>query len=609
MPAVPARAPQATPEGNPTAGLAFSTEVAETLRPRMKMTNGRLIAPGGTPKDVLAKTTRQHYAAQGIDITKMTPQQAAALEKARSEYLLANPQNPQNGTAAGQETAGQETAGQDGVPTPEFSTPTQQAGAPKIAPGVSVSQMLQPAPATPEANKGNPFAAPVQTPIPTIDGGIKLAPPGSWPESAPMLPGKGDVMQASNPISGGSFAAVKPKPTSTTTPGTIGSTGVDRLLAKSAGAVPYGVTEGNNGTMGGTSVPTRTLTGPFNDTSLPMGVRMQSWNDATTANSPNATGNVNKRNVINTGPGQTFNEGMKSTGAPMTAEGKLLNPGQDMAAGMTYTKPDGTVLTYTRPGAGKGGPAPLRLTGVTRPQNDRVNYDTDVETGAISVTTRNGEGGKTTHRYDGNSPNLAGLGNPTGKTVENADGSRQVYDPRTGNVVGTSSPVAGRPQNTLVDRGADKPATQILANGKAGEVPRAQPVFTPQAGVNAPTVANANRGDTSFQQFQAGESNKDWVAKQSGGLIDGKPAGAVIASGDGGRNIKPVVQSAFAQNPPTDPRNNGAKPSEALAKPRTVQNSFWRKADLAMNTAYPNSPVPTSKRGDGFAANVRIAMR
>lgn len=525
MPAVPARAPQATPEGNPVAGLAFATQTAEVLRPRMKIANGRLIAPGGTPKDVERETMIRHFAAQGIDIRKMTPQQAATLEKEWYAYRAESP-----GT----------------------KEPSAYAG--------------------------------------------------------PDVPESSSAAGDSTPIDGGSFAAVKPKPTSTTTPGTIGSTGTDRVIAKSAGAVPYGVTTGDAAPRdvtkrgpggepeGPMSVPTRTLTGPFNDTSLPMGVRMQSWNDATTANSPNATGNVNKRNVINTGPGQTFNEGMKSTGAPMTAEGKLLNPGQDMAAGMTYTKPDGTVLTYTRPSAGKGGPAPLRLTGVTRPQNDRVNYSTDVETGAISVTTRNGEGGKTTHRYDGNSPNLAGLGNPTGKTVENADGSRQVYDPRTGNVVGTSSPVAGRPQNILVDRGADKPATQILANGKAGEVPRAQPVFTPQSPGTAPTAAFAGKRDSSFKRFQAGERNKDSVAKQNGGLIDGKPAGAVIASGNGGRDIKPVVEDAFANNSTRTQEfvASGGKPDASKTPaPRTVENKFWRKADRAMNPSYPTSPKPS----------------
>ena len=225
--------------------------------------------------------------------------------------------------------------------------------------------------------------------------------------------------------------------------GTVGKTATDRLIERSEKSNPSGVIKGDNGTRGGASVPVRTLTGPMADKTLPMGARMQSFNDATTANAWGSTGRVNRRNVINAGQGKTFNAGMDSTGAPRTAEGKLVNPGEDMATGMNYTKPDGTVLHYTRPGAGKGGPAPLRLSSVTRPNNDRVAYNRDTDTGAMSVTTANDAGGKTTHIYDGKSANLTGLGNPTGKTVENPDGSRMVYDIKTGRVVGSSSPTAG----------------------------------------------------------------------------------------------------------------------------------------------------------------------
>lgn len=295
--------------------------------------------------------------------------------------------------------------------------------------GVPVRQMLQPAPATPEADKGNTFAPKIDAPAP---GGIRMAPPSPEGGAAPALPGKGDVMRTSTPVAGGGFSAVKPRLSSQTAPGTATKSGTDRVISQSAKDTPFGIVESDNGVVGGPSVPVRTLTGPQQNRRLPMGVRMRAFNDATTAAAWRATGNVNKRDVINAGSGQTFGKVMASTGAPTTAEGKLVNPGADMAAGMNFTKPDGGVLHYTRPNAGRGGPAPLKLTGATRAVGTSISMNDGSNTGADVRVNR---GGGRTDIYDLGAQ-LGGTGAYRG-SVTDKGGVRQVTN-ATGKVVGTA---------------------------------------------------------------------------------------------------------------------------------------------------------------------------
>ncbi|MBE2180078.1 MAG: hypothetical protein IAE97_06370 [Chthoniobacterales bacterium] len=87
---------------NPFAGDAFAADIAELTRPRMKVQRGRLIAPGGTPKDVRRDATLKHFRDQGIDLTKMTPEEAARLEIDRFNWTQQAPGQIASDIAPGQ---------------------------------------------------------------------------------------------------------------------------------------------------------------------------------------------------------------------------------------------------------------------------------------------------------------------------------------------------------------------------------------------------------------------------------------------------------------------------------------------------------------------------
>jgi hypothetical protein len=274
--------------------------------------------------------------------------------------------------------------------------------------GVPVRAMLQPAPATPEGDKGNTFAPKIDaTPAP---GGIRMAPPSPEGGAAPAMPGKGDVMTASAPVAGGGFSAVKPAAAPT--------------FAAGLGMTPRATVAGRPG--------------------APVGVRQQVFNERKLAER-----GIEKR-VANVGAGQTLGGVLDGAGVPRTPEGRLTNPGRDMVSGVNVQRQDGSVLSFTRPDAGRGGPAPLKLTGATRAAGTSIAMNDGSTTGADVRVNR---GGGKTDIYDLGAQ-LGGTGAYRGSVTDAGNGLRTVAD-ATGRTVGRATSM-----NT--------PAMQ--AAGKTGDV-------------------------------------------------------------------------------------------------------------------------------------------